>query len=395
MPPSRIPRARRGSGTRIGRSGRLAKGRAPGLSNPPTPRELAVRAGRGLLGALALAFVAGLAWFFWLGMDERPSGRTLAPGVEAPLEPEGRSAELIPAALPRTSAATPPAAAAELEPFASARTSSTRPSGKLGSMRGHVTVSGEEPFPRAWRLVLRPSLLLPEREHALARTLEFTDGREDFEVAELPLGGYDVSGEAEGFNGQALPVLLEPGNAHPFLNLRMVPAGRLEGRILDAQELAAEGIPVTLFAVEGGARREALSDVFGVYAFEKLPDGAYELLVGKEAAPLLPERHPVRFLAPRLTFPDITLPKLGEIHVRVVDSFERPLEGVEVRGSGNNGGAFEGKTDYDGRLIAKHLPGGTVRIRIQHPGFDEQYARRISVLVAPGLVTQAPVRLGP
>ncbi|NOT31550.1 MAG: carboxypeptidase regulatory-like domain-containing protein [Planctomycetes bacterium] len=338
--------------------------------------------------------MAGLAGFFWLGMEERPSGRTLAPGAEAQLEPEGRAAELIPAAPPRTSTATPPAADAELEPFASARTSSTRPSGKQGSMRGHVTVSGEEPFPRVWRLVLRPSLLLPEREHALGRTLEFTDGREDFEVGELPLGGYDVFGEAEGFNGQALSVLLEPGSEHPFLNLRMVPAGRLEGRILDARGLAAEGIPVTLFAVEGAAR-EAVSDAFGVFLFEKLPDGAYELLVGKETAPLLPERHPVRFLAPRLTFPDITLPALGEIHVRVVDSFERPLEGVDVRGSGNNGGAFEGKTDYDGRLHAKHLPGGTFRIRLQHPGFEEQYARRISVLVGPGLVSEAPVRLGP
>lgn len=282
--------------------------------------------------ALVLVFVAGLVGFFWLGLDERPSGRTLAPAAEALPEDAARAAELTPAELPPSDGAPTAAEARELEPFAAARSSAQKPAGALGSLRGHVTVSGEEPFPREWQLVLRPSLLLPDREHAVARTLEFRDGREDFEVRELPLGGYDVFAQAAGFNGQVLPVLLEPGNEHPFVNLRMVPAGELEGRILDAEGLPAEGIRVTLFAVEGGAAREAVSDARGVYVFEQLPDGAYELLLGKATAPLRPERHPVRFLAPRLTFPDITLPALGEIHVRVVDSFERPLEGVEVRG---------------------------------------------------------------
>ena len=152
---------------------------------------------------------------------------------------------------------------------------------------------------------------------------------------------------------------------------------------------------MTLFAVEGGARREALSDVFGVYAFEKLPDGAYELLVGKVTAPLMPEHHPVRFQAPHLTFPDLTLPVLGELHVRVVDSLERPLEGVEVTGSGTNGGVLAGKTDYDGRLVARHLPAGRFRLRLSHPALDEKYARRVAVDVVAGEVAQAPVRLGP
>ncbi len=345
--------------------------------------------------ALVLVFVAGLVGFFWLGRGERPSGRTLAPTAEALPEDAARAAELTPAELPPSDGALTAAEARELEPFAAARNSAQKPPGALGSLRGHVTVSGEEAFPREWHLVLRPSLLLPDREHAVARTLEFSDGREDFEVRELPLGGYDVFAQAAGFNGQVLPVLLETGNEHPFVNLRMVPAGELEGRILDAEGLPAEGIRVTLFAVEGGAAREAVSDARGVYVFEQLPDGAYELLLGKATAPLRPERHPVRFLAPRLTFPDITLPALGEIHVRVVDSFERPLEGVEVRGSGTNGGVIEGKTDWDGRLVAKHLPAGTFRIRLQHPGFEEQYARRIAVDAVPGEITQAPVRLGP
>ena len=61
------------------------------------------------------------------------------------------------------------------------------PDGAKGSLRGHVEVTGEQDFPASWRLSLRPSTTMPQRERAESRTLEFADGRKDFEVAELPL----------------------------------------------------------------------------------------------------------------------------------------------------------------------------------------------------------------
>jgi hypothetical protein len=151
---------------------------------------------------------------------------------------------------------------------------------------------------------------------------------------------------------------------------------------------------VTLLTAEDIAG-EARTDASGIFRFESLSDGAYELLVGKSTAPLLPERRPVRFMAPHLTFPDIELPLLGEIHVLVMDSFARPLEGVEVRGSGTNGGLVEGRTGFDGRLVAKHLPAGHYRLRLEHPAFAKEYARRIAVDVVAGQVVEAPARLGP
>jgi hypothetical protein len=349
--------------------------------------------GRVLLVAIALLFVAGLVWF-WSRTGERHAERGLASGTPAPpLEPRETS-ELAPPA-PRAPEAVPATTReGELAPFASARTSPQRFEGKLGSLRGHIEVSGEQDFPQEWQLVLHPSTTLPGREHAVARTVEFSDGRQDFEVADVPLGGYDVSGRAARFNGPSQLVLLEPGNEHPYVNLVIVPAGLLEGRILDARGLPAEGVPVTLLASETIAG-EASTDASGIFRFESLPDGAYELLVGKVSAPLMPERHPVRFMAPHLTFPDIELPLLGEIHVRVVDSYARPLEGVEVRGSGTHGGLVEGRTDFDGRLVAKYLPAGHFRLRLEHPAFAKEYARRVAVDVEAGKIVDAPVRLGP
>jgi len=135
--------------------------------------------------------------------------------------------------------------------------------------------------------------------------------------------------------------------------------------------------------------------VNGIYRFDAVPAGAYELLVGRATAPVMPERRPLRFTAPSMTFPDIQLPPLGELSLRVVDSLERPLEGVEVRGSGRNGGTIERTTDYDGRVIAKHLPPGHYRLRLSLPALGEQYDRRIAVDLEAGKVTEAPVRLGP
>jgi hypothetical protein len=279
-----------------------------------------------------------------------------------------------------------------LEPFAAGRSEARDPRGR-GSLRGRVEVQGEEPFPRAWKLELRPSATLPRRETAEVRTLEFTRGEQDFAVAELALGGYDVRASAPGFNGLVLAVPLEPGNEHPFVNLRIVPAGALSGRVLEAGGAPAEGIPVTLFGVADGAVFEAVSDALGVYRFESLPDGAYELLIGKPSAPLIPERRPVRFSAPALTFPDTELPALGAIALRVVDSLERPQEGIVVRGSGTNGGLIEGTTDFDGRFFAKHLPAGHFRLRLSFPGQPESREKRIAVDVAAGQVAEAPIRM--
>jgi hypothetical protein len=338
--------------------------------------------------------------WLWLGAGSERIG----PGPSTAPEPSHSPPVATPPVLLREAVRVPdqtsggpedPAQDERLEPFRGARTNAAEFTGPSVTVRGRVEVSGEEPFPEVWSLRLRPARFLPGRETAVPRVLDLTGAQREFELTDVPLGGYELVAEAEGFNGLPLPLLLEKGAASPFLVLHMVPAGLLEGRVIDAQGLPAEGVPLTLFPQSGGPLRESTTDAGGAFRFPKLPDGAYDLLVGKESAPLIRERRPVRFAAPRLTFPDIELPPLGELSVRVVDSLARPLEGVEVRGSGTNGGLVEGKTDYDGRLVARHLPAGHFRLRLEHPGFDSSYARRVTVEVRAGEVAEAPVRLGP
>ena len=350
--------------------------------------------GRALLVLLALCFVLGITWL-WYQTSERPGGRRAAPLPAAPVAPSEPRADPASTLDQRMPAELARGESDELEPFVPVLSSEPGLRGKLGSLRGHIEVAGEEDFPMTWRLIARPSMYLAGREQAVEQRLEFNDGRRDFELPQLPLGAYDVLGEAEGFNGPALPIKLQPGNEHPFVTLSLVPAGLLEGLVLDAEGLAAEDVPITLFDQAGQSAREATTDAGGVFRFEKLPDGAYELLVGKGTAPLMPERRPVRFVAPHMTFPDIELPQLGTLHVRVVDSLARPLEGVEVRGTGTKGGVIEGHTDFNGSLVTKYLPAGHFRLRLEHSAFGSAYARRIAVDVVTGKVTEAPVRLGP
>jgi len=331
----------------------------------------------------------------WLWSERvRPEEREV-PVVAAPAPvPEPPPAREV-LAQPDAPAERGAASGDDLAPFSSApRTVAGLPRGK-GALRGRVESASEDPFPLEWELVLRPSNTLPARESAVSRVLSFHAGEREFEVPDLPLGGYDVSVRTPGYNGRVLPVLLEPGSESPFVNLLIVPTGFLEGTIVDSDGLPAEGIPVTLFAVPDGEERSATTGPDGVYRFAALPDGPYELLVGRSTSPLLSERRPLVFRAPSARQTEIALPVLATLSVRVVDSLERPIEGVRVRGSGTQGGVVDGVTDSDGRLMARYLPAGHWRIRLDHPTLGKEYERRFAVELVVGEVTEAPVRLGP
>lgn len=249
-------------------------------------------------------------------------------------------------------------------------------SGAAGELRGHVEVQGDQPFPRRWTLVLRPSTTLIGRELAVTRRIDVEDGRQDFVVSDLPLAGYDVLAEAEGMNGLAQPVLIDRRNSTPFVNLRLAPAGFVEGVVKDHEGLPAEGLTLTLLTEPDGPAVEATTDALGRYRFERVLDGPHQLVVGPVASPIVPERKELRFRAPSMILPDIELPPLATLELEILDLAHRSLPDVTIRGSGTNGGAFEGTTDAYGRYVARFLPPGRYRIRLEREGYEP---RRVAI----------------
>lgn len=376
----------------IGRIALPAKEGPSALSNPCRGTRGAARSvllAALVIGAVVLAFLLAGGN---RGNESRPgSGSTPA----APPPSSVRAgAELVPPGAP----APLPVGTdddGELAPFDDAPgPRDTRPG--RGSLRGRVDTTDDAPFPLEWTLHVGPSLQLAGAETALERRLEFHDGRREFGIGDLPFGAYDVQATAEGFNGWVQPIVLRAGNEHPYLFLRLTPTGFLEGTLLDPDGSGAGDVLVTLVgASDPSYERVTATDASGLYRFEGVPDGPYELIVGLRHAPLLERRRPLTFKAPSLTFPPIELPPLGALRVRVIDSRERPLPDVEVRGSGSNGGQVEGLTDHLGGLVVRHLPPGRYRLRLVHPGLGEAYERRTALELTAGEMAESVVRLGP
>lgn len=332
--------------------------------------------GRAAAAVVALALLAslvlgGLMLLLGRGGDvarraegARPSvEREAAPPDSTPAEDARAEADAMPPAARDTAALEP-----ILGPGAGVHAENPARFRGLGGLRGHVEARGAgAAFPESWSLLLEPSLFLAGQGHPIERRVEFTGGVRDFEIEDLPLGGYDVRIAAPGWNSRIFPVLLERTTTSPFVNLEIYPAGHLEGRLVGADKLPAEGIALVLEALVDGERLEATSDLAGVFRFESVLDGNYRLIVGHGNNPLI-EPLSLSFLSPAMYLPDLELPPLGEAEFIVSDVEGLPLGGVSVRGSGTAGGVVEGLTGPDGKLLVRYLPAGHYRVRADLEG---------------------------
>ena len=360
---------------RIGRQGSKAKEDRTRESKRP-PRL--PRGGRVALPLLALAMGLAVAsiWLISRASDGTRGGGALAPSGPGPEPPRAHPDPLRRPEVPRDPAAPLPSTTGGEEGTTLQLPATGGPGPDfdgLGMLRGHVQAQGVD-LPASWTLLVRPSRTLIGREHATTRRVEFTGGEADFRVEGLPFAGYDVEARAPGLNGRAVPILLCKGNEAPFLNLILVPAGFLEGAITDPLGVPQEDVPVTLIAMPEGTRRTTRTDYAGLFRFEEVLDGPYELLVGLVESPLIPERKSIAFRAPSMSLPNIELPPLAGLELRVADDLNRSIPGVEVRASGSRGGSFTKKTDAEGRVSLRNIPEGRLRISFHHPDYKASRA---------------------
>ncbi|HED64869.1 MAG TPA: carboxypeptidase regulatory-like domain-containing protein [Planctomycetes bacterium] len=157
------------------------------------------------------------------------------------------------------------------------------------------------------------------------------------------------------------------------MNLRMVRAGTVDGRLLDADGSPAEGVVVTLTHLPDRETREVKTDELGVYLFDPVLDGAWELGVGPIQNPILDSPRTLRVQSPGTSVPDIELPPLAALDLTYFDGDdERLLPEVLVTGSGLRGGAFEARTDSYGNIHVSHLPPGRWRVRASVEGYRDR-----------------------
>ncbi len=359
----------------------------------------AARRGRAVLWLLLVAAACGAAAFLLLRGEEGAAAPRVAaapaeerPAADArravPVEP-GRAA-LAPARA-REDAAEPVAPEPGLA--AGGRPDPRSFEGRT-ALRGHVELLGDLPPPATWTLSLRPSTTLFGREHAEARAIEYPGNQLDFEVRDLPLGGYDVQALAPQRNGRSMPVLLTRGQPSPFLVLELSPASFVDGALVDAASAPVEGLAVALAPADGGAPLSTATDVLGRFRFEGVRDGAYRLLVGDPAGPLLPPRA-LQVRAPGLTLSPVALPPLCALDVFVLDGDGLFVPDAPVRGSSNTGGVVEGRTDRDGRQRFAHLLPGRWRLRAEHPLEPERTSTRVAVELAAGRTERVELRFLP
>ncbi len=240
-----------------------------------------------------------------------------------------------------------------------------------GRLRGELLIrpGGGVPKPAAWTLVLEPSRVLADAELAIERRVERTLETLTFDEQDLPLGGYDLFAEAEGWNGRRQSVRLTRRASMAYVLLELVPAGTLSGSVNDVSGWPLEHLTVVLAAEQGGFERRTLTAPDGSFAFPELPDGSYVLALGSRVNPLV-DPIELAFQTPGFTLEPIEVPRLGAVRLEVLDPFANPVSEARVTGYGDQGGAIDVVTDAFGEAVAFGLTPGrwTFRCRVEEVG---------------------------
>ncbi len=349
------------------------------------PARLVV--GVGVLALLGLT--AFTAWSLWGEVDRSGDARdSAAIAPERERTAPARETRVEGAAAGQRHAAQAPADPTEL----AARPPSAADFRGRGAIRGTLVLAPGIEAPSTWTVVVGPSRSLTGRERAESRRAEFSGAGTEFELLDLPLGGYDLRVEAPGLDSHPVPVLLVRGSEQAFVNVAVHRRGILDGFLLDGEGAPLEGIQVVLEDETSGERRTTLSTATGSYAFTNLPDSEYRIYFGGATQPLIP-REELSFRAPSMRYPVRHMPAMGALRLRIIDPEGNPIAGATIHGFSPNGGLIETVTDELGLARAANLRPGRYRIAARHAATDRE--GRITLDVDAGPEEPATIALVP
>lgn len=255
-----------------------------------------------------------------------------------------------------------------------------------GQLTGYVEFAPGLPTPSQWTLEVLPSQFSLGRETAEPRVLELEGAIQNFEVFDLPMGGYTVRASASGMSSPGVEVMLYkladrpelPGVDHVHLALHMVPRASVEGAVYTHLGDPAEDVLVTLQRPGYPERREVRTSYNGRWKLHDLEEGTWVARFGPYTRPHV-EGVEVEVARPSSQAADVGLPPLWPLYLRVVDERDTPVEGALVRGWGPS--PIEEQTGFDGQLRLEHLPEGTYQIRAEDPTTGQ--SGRLDLVVRP------------
>jgi hypothetical protein len=255
-----------------------------------------------------------------------------------------------------------------------------------GALQGRLRTPEGAAAPARWTLILEPSKVLLGGERARARRVDFEAGELEFELRDVPLGGYAVRAEAAGFHGPVEQVLLaRPDSLRVVLELALTRPGTLEGRLVDAHGAGVGGVGLWLAPLsDGPSRRATASQPDGRFRIDGLADGEYRLHAGAQALAL---RDPIEvaFQAPHLQLEDWVLPELGSLDLRVLDPGGRGVAGATIEATCERRGSVVATCDALGQALLEHLPSGQVQLVVSPPEGTPGRPKLVSARIhAPG-----------
>ena len=342
-----------------------------------------LRSGRAFLGGIAVLCLAGLCAALWLWMGQSQT-RPLDPNMPQTSLPEN-SAERRPAGedlaghrdgelsmqpalgFGRSPTHTPSAPGVFDE---------TRLDGR-GHIRGFVQAAPGVAFPQEWVLSVGPSTGLIGRERAETRRLEFHGGEQEFDLPDLPFGGYMLRATAFGLaSGEQHMLLARPNERELYVVMQLEVTAFVEGSVRYEDSTPAVGLALALEPRSAGTRVLATSGEYGDFLFTDVKSGAYTLHIG---SPENPVREPIEVNVggspERLA--DVTVPKMCELLVRTLHGPGAPATGVKLEGYGDHGGRVAGETNANGEYRARFLPEGRITVIAIFPDGERVKGRKV------------------
>lgn len=235
-----------------------------------------------------------------------------------------------------------------------------------GSLRGALMLPGGLPSPKEWTISLSPSRTLAGREHAVERTATIAgaqgEPRTEFEIDDVPFGGYDVRAYTDGYASRPTSVTIEKTASRPYVTFSFEPLGTVRGALEDEEGRPLADVDVHLRLRRTGDVLSGRSRADGTWFFDGVETGAWSLVVGPLDAP---EIAPVDFDNTGARSSNLgtqRLPVRALLRVSVQDESRHPVPDLEVVGYNDTGANVAGRTDAMGVFEARRVPLGNWKI---------------------------------